>query len=339
VGKRERRKSDGRGSFARKERQLARGSSELRNEKARAAAFTTFTISRFFSPKTRADSPLFPRDGMVDTKKLDLESSGEKRGGGSSKVAPEDATTSLSSSIPPAENCSTSTSAPARYPQPRLSVDLSSTLNQHALPATLRDESDDEDAAGTTTGKAKKPIRKLKAFRRHLLHPRTKRQKAVCGIFWIVLVAAAVCFLIWGLPPLTKKVLVPFLEEIKTKMSRPAITGEKKRRRLFFISASNILIIVFSSRPSRSSSVVVGRCRSRCRRCREEEEDGLSAAASPSLSLPLSPPQTNNSYVLLRYPAPSHDFCSVPALHLVSFSLSSPPPHTRGWDSRGGGGG
>ena len=279
MGKRERRKSDGRGSFARKERQLARGSSELRNEKARAAAFTTFTISRSFSPKTRADSPLFPRDGMVDTKKLDLESSGEKRGGGSSKVAPEDATTSLSSSIPPAENCSTSTSAPARYPQPRLSVDLSSTLNQHALPATLRDESDDEDAAGTTTGKAKKPIRKLKAFRRHLLHPRTKRQKAVCGIFWIVLVAATVCFLIWGLPPLTKKVLVPFLEEIKTKMSRPAITGEKKRRRLFFISASNILIIVFSSRPSRSSSVVVGRCRSRRRRHREEE-DGLSAAAS-----------------------------------------------------------
>ena len=178
---------------------------------------------------------------MVDANKLDLESRGEKRGGSSSRVAPdEDATTSLSSSsIPlPAENGgSTSAPAPAvaRYPQPRLTVDLSSTLNQHALPATLRgDESGDEDDAAAAAGKAKKPIRKLKAFRRHLLHPRTRRQKAVCGVFWIVLVAAAVCFIVWGLPPLTKKVLLPFLEEVKTKMSRPAITGEKKRRKLFF---------------------------------------------------------------------------------------------------------
>ena len=176
---------------------------------------------------------------MVDKKKPDLESGGEKRGGSSSKVVPEvDATTSSSSSSkPPAEekgsstSTSTSTSAvaPPRYPQPRLSVDLSSTLNQHALPATLRgDDSDDggDEAAGTGTAtKAKKPIRKLKAFRRHLLHPRTKRQKAVCGIFWIVLVVAAVCFLIWGLPPLTKKVLVPILERVKTTMSRPAIAG------------------------------------------------------------------------------------------------------------------
>ena len=63
MGKRERRKSDGRGSFARKERQLARGSSELRNEKARAAAFTTFTISRFFPQKPEPILPSFPATG------------------------------------------------------------------------------------------------------------------------------------------------------------------------------------------------------------------------------------------------------------------------------------
>lgn len=164
---------------------------------------------------------------MVDkNNRVDLESGKEKRGG-SSKVVPEETSSSTSSSKPAAEKGSSSTStsaavAPAPYPQPRLSVDLT-TLNQHALPATLRGDESDDEAAGAT--KAKKPIRKLKAFRRHLLHPRTKRQKAVCGVFWILLITAAVCFLIWGLPPLTKKVLVPILERVKTTMSRPAITA------------------------------------------------------------------------------------------------------------------
>ena len=171
-------------------------------------------------------------------KMADLES-GEAKRGGSSKVAPEEASSSTQST------CTDSAPAPsmparASYPQPRISVDLSSTLNQHALPATLRgDESDDGDGGlggDQTTTKAKKPIRKLKAFRRHLLHPRTKRQKAVCGVFWIVLVAAAVCFLIWGLPPLTKKVLVPILERVKKKMSRPAITGAFSSSPPFFFS-------------------------------------------------------------------------------------------------------
>lgn len=165
---------------------------------------------------------------MVDKNKPDLESGGEKRGGCSKgKVVPEETSPSSSSTKPAAEKGSSSTStsaavAPAPYPQPRLSVDLA-TLNQHALPATLRGDESDDEAAATT--KAKKPIRKLKAFRRHLLHPRTKRQKAVCGVFWILLITAAVCFLIWGLPPLTKKVLVPILERVKTTMSRPAITA------------------------------------------------------------------------------------------------------------------
>jgi len=167
---------------------------------------------------------------MVDIKTGDLES-GEKRLRASGKVVPEaeeKARSKSSAPPPPSTTSTTTTPATTPYPQPRLSVDLS-TLNQHALPATIRgDESDDDDAAaasasGTTI--KKKPIRKLKAFKRHLLHPRTKRQKAVCGVFWIVLIAAAVCFLIWGLPPLTKKVLVPILERVKEKMSKPAITA------------------------------------------------------------------------------------------------------------------
>lgn len=109
------------------------------------------------------------------------------------------------------------------YPAPRLSIDFS-TLNEHALPSTVRDDDDKSDADdGTPGAKKKKPIRKLKAFKRHLFHPRTKPQKAVCGIFWILVAAAIACFFVFAVPPLTKHVLVPLVERVKETMSTPAI--------------------------------------------------------------------------------------------------------------------
>ena len=228
------------GSFSKEKKEVALQASKKRGGQMKASEelqSQTHKLTNSSLSYNGHSAAFFPfhstsRIQMTD-KKIDMRS----------KVVPEEmvakgatdsSPSSLSTSTTSTSTTSTKTTttlapaAPASYPQPRLSVDLSSTLNQHASPATIRDDDESETADGTI-----KPIRKLKALRRHILHPRTKRQKAVCGIFWIVLIAAAVCFLIWGLPPLTKKVLVPLLEKVKEKMSRPAIAGEKKKKGFF----------------------------------------------------------------------------------------------------------